>query len=59
MASAAELKSHEDHGEERADVDQQEDFAQAPCQQEGQQNAEGEENVAPYGTTGLLSLSGR
>jgi hypothetical protein len=63
MASAAHLElhdvvddGHEDDGEERADVDQEEDIAQAPCQQRGQHDAEGEEDVAANSGTAFCSV---
>jgi hypothetical protein len=66
MASSAKLNAHDaaddgrkDHGEERADVDQQEDFAQTPRQYQGNEDAEGEEDVTAYGAAGLVGLSGR
>jgi hypothetical protein len=53
MTAAGELEVHEvvddrrqDHGEERTDVDQQEDFAKTPEEGESHHDSEGEEDVA-------------
>ena len=61
MVSAADLEAHdgadgrhEDDREERADVDQQEDFAQTPCQRQGNQDAEDKENVAADSAAGVF-----
>jgi hypothetical protein len=62
MAAAGELEVHdvvddgrEDHGEERTDVDQQEDFAKTPDEGESHHDGDGEEDVAAdSGVTGIV-----
>ena len=44
---------HEDHGEERADIDQKHNIAQPPRERKRQQDAEGEEDVSTDGAGGL------
>jgi hypothetical protein len=47
---------HEDYGEERADVDEQENLAQTPRQRQRDDDAEGEEDVAADGAAGEFVL---
>ena len=49
---------HEHDGEERADVDEGEDLAQTPGENEGKQHSEGEEDMAADGAAGLLGRDG-
>ena len=47
---------HEDDGEERADVDELEDLAQAPGERQAERDREGEEDVAADGGDPLGSV---